>query len=223
MKIPLVYPKIPEPKNCPLKQCIAFEKLDGTNIHWKWNSDKGFYAFGTRRDQFPTDADGTIHFQSSHEGLEPAPSSFDHDFYLDNYLSDHSKYNKSELIIFTEFFGPTSFAGSHFRKDEWDDYKSVIIDVMKDGKFIPPQEFLDDFTEISEYKPAQVHIPKVVYKGKYTGQFVEDVRNGKYNVNEGVVVKGVVDGEVYMTKIKTNAYMEKLKSEFKDNWKDYWE
>ena len=222
MKIPLIYPKIPNPVNCPLKQCIAFEKLDGTNIHWKWNNDNGFYAFGTRRDQYSTDADGTVHFQSSHEGLEPVPS-FDYDFYLDNYLSELPKYNKSEVIIFTEFLGPSSFAGSHSRKDEWDSYKSVIIDVMIDGKFIPPQEFLNDFTEISEYKEAQIHIPKVVYKGKYTGQFVEDVRNGKYKVDEGVVAKGVVNGEVYMTKIKTNAYMEKLKNQFKDSWKDYWE
>jgi len=223
MRIPLIYPKIPSPKNCPLKQCIAFEKLDGTNIHWKWNWQEGFYLFGTRREQYSADPDGTVQFQSRHEFLEPAPSSFDSNGYLENYLFEHSKYNKSEVIIFTEFLGPNSFAGGHTREDDWDSFKSVIIDVMKDGKFISPQEFLEDFTEISEYEPAKIHLPKVIYKGKYTGQFVEDVRNGKYNVNEGVVVKGVVNGDVYMTKIKTNAYMEKLKNKFEDKWEDYWE
>ena len=28
---------------------------------------------------------------------------------------------------------------------------------------------------------------------------------------------------LWMAKIKTNSYMERLKSEFQDNWKNYWE
>ncbi len=208
MKIPLVYPKIPEPKNCPLKQCIAFEKLDGTNISFYWNRE--YKAFGTRRDRFDLSNDGVKEFNSEHPGIDVHPFEFDPGGYIEKVLEDH--FLHSDVVIFTEFFGPNSFAGQH---DRADNKQLAIIDVKIDDQILPPKDFIELFKTFN--------IPKVVYKGKYTGQFVEDVRNGKYNVNEGVVVKGVVDGEVYMTKIKTNAYMEKLKSEFKDNWKDYWE
>ena len=54
--------------------------------------------------------------------------------------------------------------------------------------------------------------------------FAENVREGNYNVNEGVICKGVLkDGQIWMAKIKTKAYMNKLKESFKDKWKDYWE
>jgi hypothetical protein len=62
-----------------------------------------------------------------------------------------------------------------------------------------------------------------VYQGKFSGQLFVDVRKGKYNVAEGVVVKGIFSGQVYMAKIKTEVYLDRLKKEFKDNWKEYWE
>ena len=40
----LVYPKIPDSKNCPHEQCVAFEKYDGTNLHWVWEVELGWYA-----------------------------------------------------------------------------------------------------------------------------------------------------------------------------------
>ena len=30
----LHYPKMPDGKNAPSERCVAFEKLDGTNLHW---------------------------------------------------------------------------------------------------------------------------------------------------------------------------------------------
>ena len=130
-----------------------------------------------------------------------------------DFVCENTNYNiYNEVIIFMEYHGPNSFAGQHDPKDI---KKLTLIDVMTDRKIIPPQQFLDDFKDFD--------IAKVIYKGKYSGQFSEDVRNGKYSVNEGVVCKGVVDDKVYMCKIKTNAYMNKLQTQFKDNWKDYWE
>jgi len=52
---------------------------------------------------------------------------------------------------------------------------------------------------------------RMIFQGKYSGQFAEDVRKGKYDVNEGVVCKGLVDGETFMTKIKTNDYLKRLR------------
>ena len=51
-RIKLAYPKIPGSKNSPFKRCIAFEKYDGTNLHWVWEYELGWYGFGTRRDRF---------------------------------------------------------------------------------------------------------------------------------------------------------------------------
>ena len=49
----LYYPKMPASEKAPFgERCIAFEKLDGTNLHYCWDKDFGWHAFGTRRDQF---------------------------------------------------------------------------------------------------------------------------------------------------------------------------
>src|SRR6478672_3764464 len=48
----LYYPKIPGGRDAPLGRYLAFEKYDGTNLHWDWDRDFGWHAFGTRRDQF---------------------------------------------------------------------------------------------------------------------------------------------------------------------------
>lgn len=219
MKISLAYPKIPDGTNCPLKKCIAFEKIDGTNLHWICNKELGWYAFGTRRDQFDFDQQGIKEFNLAHPGLEEAPEIFNR-VYKDviNYKNiDH------EVTLFTEFWGDNSFAGSH-QKD--DPKRLTLFDAAVNGRIILPKEFGDSFFQYCHPDPIiddEYDLPAIVYSGKYTGQFVEDVRNGKYNVNEGVVCKGVVDGQMYMTKIKTNAYMKRLQEAFKDNWKDYWE
>src|SRR4051812_4905814 len=66
----LHYPKIPDSRNCPGGPCIAFEKYDGTNLHWDWDRDFGWHAFGTRRDQFNLTPDGIARFNQAHPGLE---------------------------------------------------------------------------------------------------------------------------------------------------------
>jgi hypothetical protein len=76
-----------------------------------------------------------------------------------------------------------------------------------------------DGTNLHEFK-----IARAVYRGKLTGKFIDDVREGKYGVTEGVVCKGGRNGnDVWMVKIKTYSYMKKLQQAFKDNWENYWE
>ncbi len=89
--------------------------------------------------------------------------------------------------------------------------------MLLDGSgFISPSQFVNDFQHLE--------IARVVYRGKLTGKFTEDVRSGKYNVDEGVICKGGNGGDdLWMVKIKTNAYMSKLKQAFADRWEDYWE
>ena len=63
-KINLTYPKIQGSRDAPLKRCVAFEKYDGTNLHWLWLRDLGWAAFGTRRDQFALDERGIAEFRA---------------------------------------------------------------------------------------------------------------------------------------------------------------
>lgn len=209
MKIDLIYPKIPENSDKFHGKCIAFEKYDGTNMHWTWNIADG-WRFGTRRTQFLLNKSGVNDFVKEHSELVNAPQLFN-DYWRDNLTMFCSKlhytprYYNNEFTFFTEFYGPNSFAGGHSAEDAHDETQElVLIDVAFDGKIIPPEEFLKRF-RLQEYS-----IARVVYEGKYSGQFAEDVRNGKYNVNEGVVVKGIVDGEVFMTKVKTKDYLKRL-------------
>lgn len=69
------------------------------------------------------------------------------------------------------------------------------------------------------------HLPsaRVVYRGRLTGKFAEDVRVGKYGVTEGVVCKGGAGEDTWMVKIKTYAYLDRLKQAFAERWEDYWE
>jgi hypothetical protein len=212
-KVKLAYPKIPDSKNCPMGRCIAFEKYDGTNLHWVWEVELGWYAFGTRRDRFDLDDVGIAEFNSAHSGLDKAPEIFHRDFAnpLEAIFRENPRYDCSEITVFTEFFGSNSFAGMH---KENDPKQLVLFDVQTDNDIIGPEQFIEDFSE--------VNIARVVYRGKLTGRFGDDVREGKYNVAEGVVCKGSSD-RLWMVKIKTYDYMKRLQNAFKDEWKQYWE
>ncbi len=201
MKVDLVYPKIPENSDKFHGKCIAFEKYDGTNLHWKWDPTEGWLGFGTRRTHFSLTREGIKDFSQEHSELADAPHIFNEGLRdkLTMFFSHHHTFSNYNITLFTEFYGPNSFAGGHVEED----HKLIIIDAMQNNKLFAPQFFHEFF---HEFGSAQI-----VYEGKYNGQFAEDVRKGKFDVNEGVVVKGVVDGEVFMTKVKTNDYLKRLR------------
>ena len=211
MKIPLAYAKIPDTSNCPLKQCMAFEKYDGTNIHWVFVPQYGWTDFGTRRDTFPLTTVGIQQFEQAHPELTGVTTLWDQDHKLERHLSATYSHAK-DIVVFTEYVGPNSFAGMHQPQDTME---LVLFDVQVDGKLLFPEHFVKSF---SSFKVA-----RVVFNGKYTGQLFVDVREGKFGVKEGVVLKGVANNEVYMAKIKTNAYLKRLKDTFGDGWHEYWE
>jgi hypothetical protein len=134
---------------------------------------------------------------------------------LEAVLHDHPNYAHFTAIrAFTEYAGPRSFAGAHAADDPM---RTVLIDVWADGYgFLSPDQFVADF----EHLP----IPRVIYRGKLTGAFLEGVREGKYGVAEGAVCKGGKGGEdVWMIKVKTYAYLDRLKKTFGAKWAEYWE
>ena len=213
----LHYPKIPGSGAAPLGRCVAFEKLDGTNLHWCWERDFGWHAFGTRRDEFDLGAAGVGAFAAAHPGLEEAAPVFLGTLAkpLDALLREHPGYAAFDTVkAFTEFVGSHSFAGAH-RPD--DPKHLLLFDVWLGGHgFVGPRQFVTHFGHLPS--------PRVVYEGKLTGTFLEAVREGKYAVAEGVVCKGGTGGDdVWMAKVKTYAYLERLKAAFGAKWEDYWE
>jgi hypothetical protein len=91
------------------------------------------------------------------------------------------------------------------------------VNVHKKG-LLPPRQFLDTF--------GHLPVAEVVDEGDFTAAFVQDVRDGKYPVGEGVICKGL-DGlaphGIWMRKVKTLQYLDELKRRFAADWQRYWE
>lgn len=213
----LYYPKIPGSRDAPAGRCIAFEKSDGTNIHWDWDREFGWHSFGTRRDEFDLSEAGVARFNAAHAHLHECVAVFRSTLAegLEGVFAGHESYRGfAGFRVFTELLGPNSFAGLHRPEDP---KRLVLFDVRAEpAGMIGPERFVADF--------GHLPIARVVYRGKLTGRFAEDVRTGKYGVDEGVVCKGGSGGaDLWMAKIKTHAYMEKLRRAFGERWEDYWE
>ena len=211
----LHYPKIPGSRNAPNGRCVAFKKYDGTNLHWDWDRDFGWHAFGTRRDEFNLTDEGVEQFGRRHEHLRQCVEVFRGTLAdgLERVFRDHPFYaGFMSFKAFAEFMGPNSFAGLH---KEGDPKELRLFDLCAEPfGMVGPSQFVVDF--------GHLLIPRVVYEGRLTGKFAEDVRVGKYGVAEGVVCKGGPGGaDVWMVKVKTYAYLERLKQAFADRWEDY--
>ena len=214
-RVTLAYPKIPGSSATPLARCVAFEKYDGTNLHWVWERELGWHAFGMRRNRYDLDETGVAEFNANHIGLPDAIDIFHRDLAepLEQIFVNNSDYSAPEITVFTEYFGPNSFAGLHKEDDQ---KQLVLFDVETESGMVPPEQFVSDFSALN--------IARVIYRGKLTGKFATDVREGRYDVTEGVVCKGgTVSDKLWMAKIKTNAYMSRLKAAFRDDWESYWE
>lgn len=207
----LHYPKIPSSKHCQLGACIVFDKVDGTNLHWDWDGDFGWHAFGTRRDSYNLLPEGIGEFEKDHANLRGAAKVFEQTL-APAAAEVLQKLSIRQAVLFTEYVGPGSFAGSH-RPDEAK--RLVLFDVSLDSQMLGPEEFVDRF--------GHLDIPRILYRGKFKGQLLEEIYQGKYDVPEGVVVKGGSGDGLWMAKVKTRAYEERLKSQFGNEWQDYWE
>ena len=112
----LHYPKIPGSRNAPNGRCIAFEKYDGTNLHWEWDRDFGWHSFGPRRDAFNLTEEGIRLFTQQHAHLRQSVEVFRATLAdaVEKVFREHPNYRELQSFkVFTEFFGPNSFAGLH--------------------------------------------------------------------------------------------------------------
>lgn len=213
-RVDLVYPKIPRNYSAEFGHCVAFEKYDGTNLHWVWNRELGWWAFGTRRSRYDLEDAGAMAFKTNHSGLSEAVDIFRRDFsaQLAAIFLDHRNYDSDDITVFTEFVGPNSFAGLHKSNDE---KQLVLFDVETQNGIVNPEQFVSDF--------AALNIARVVYRGKLSGKFVNDVRNGVFDLNEGVVCKSGEGDKLKMVKIKTNEYEQRVKRAQEENWEANWQ
>ncbi len=177
----------------------AFDKLDGSNIRAEWNPKRGWYKFGTRNNMID---ERDLQFGEAVT------------LFLNKYgdsLSKVFRTNKSyrrieSFVVFAEYVGEQSFAGRHIDGDT----KDIIlfdVDQYKHG-FVTPKNFVEDF--------GHLHIPDVIYKGPYTMDFVQSIRDNQHNLKEGVIVKGVLKtknqkDEVWMVKVKTKEWLQRVK------------
>src|SRR3954447_26066257 len=108
----LYYPKIPGGRDAPLGRCLAFEKYDGTNLHWDWDRDFGWHSFGTRRDAFNLTGVGREQFVAKHAHLRQSVEVFWNTLAegVEKVLGEHPDYRALQGVkVFTEFLGPNSF------------------------------------------------------------------------------------------------------------------
>ena len=197
------YPSIINSSKAPRKSCIAFDKLDGSNIRVKYTAKRGFDLFGSR----------TQLIDKTHPHLGEVVDIFMRDFSepLTKIFVDEFR-NEREHIVYGEFLGDKSFAGIHV---EGDPKRFVMFDVLighKNSKFMQPREFIKTFG-------GKVAIPRVIYEGNMSDGLIADVRAGKYDVFEGVLCKGnersgAFAGGVWMCKIKTQKYLDMLFSRY---------
>jgi len=185
--------------NC--SRVYVFDKLDGSCIRAEWTRKNKFCKFGSRSRLLGTDqeiiwkAEPTIQFKYSHD--------------LNRIFSDQ-QYDK--VTCFFEFFGPNSFAGNH--KDEVHDVVLFDIAVERQGMMNAR-----DFTRLFRGKNV-VDIAELLWMGPLNQELVEKVKTGNMPgvTSEGVVCKGPPKGKKpQICKIKTNAWLERLKDHCGDD------
>lgn len=206
------YPSIPKVLNDYINhECVAFRKYDGSNLRAEWQRKRGWYKWATRGYLFDeTDknfGDSIGIFHKTHAEL------------LTKAIRDN--YPKADsAIVYMEYLGPHSFAGLHdpgvLQVPSNDPKELVLFDVnIHKRGFVSPLEFVSKF--------GCTRSAEVVYQGRLTEDFIKEVREGKYPVDEGVVCKGGEGHKLWMCKIKTWDYLKRIQKFFGTSWGKYWE
>jgi hypothetical protein len=181
---------------------FGFDKLDGSCIRIEWNRKlskksqftKGFGKFGTRMEMI----------QNWRNPYTEAVNLFmdKYSVDLDRIFTDNPICRGNDKItVFCEFLGKNSFAGFHNWEEEHD---IVLFDVnlYKRG-LMTPNDFIHTF--------GQLDIPKVIYKGILDEHLIRDIQYNKFNLKEGMVLKGVINNRVFMMKVKTWDWLNRVK------------
>jgi len=186
----------PEIGNRPVggQAIYAFDKLDGSNVRAEWKRKRGWWKFGSR----------TRLLDRSESPLGEAI-----DLFLYGQANELERRFREErwdeATAFMEFWGPSSFAGTH--QDEQHFVSLIDVSVQKRGLLLPK-----DYLELTEGLPRA----RLLYHGNANEPFVESVRTGTLEgmTFEGVVCKGpfVSPGLPLMFKVKNQAWFDRLRA-----------
>lgn len=194
------YPSLSYGTECHLP-IVAFDKLDGSNVRAEWTRKKGWHKFGTRH-RLVDESDPMF-------GKVPGLIVAKYGTSLAQAL-ERAGYDRA--MCFFEFWGPKSFAGMH---DTNEQQTVTLIDVAPFTKgILEPELFLKLF--------GHLDVPKVLYRGVVTPEFIDSVRHGSLEgmTFEGVVCKAANDKKTkapIMFKQKNKAWLDKLGEYCGDN------
>jgi len=185
---------------------FGFNKIDGSNFCAEWNrklskknSNNGITKFGTRNQMINTTSN--ICYNPFNEAINIYNNKYAYN--LDKIFNDNKIFRGVNTItIYGEFFGPSSFAGKH----DWEEPHDVVIfDIFLYKKdFLRPRDFIDIF--------GHLDIPKLVYEGLLDESIIQDIVSNIYQVSEGLVLKGVIENKVFMVKVKTQEWLNKVRA-----------
>jgi hypothetical protein len=192
---------------------VAFDKLDGSNVRAEWDRKRGWHSFGSRRRLL--DPSQPLLGQAARLIL---------DGYADGlakvFTDDPALGRPREATAYFEFFGPHSFAGQHDPEvlgvPSNEPFRVVLIDVSVHRRgFVSADQFVERFGHLG--------IPRVVHRSELSPEFITDVRAGRFDTPEGVILKGGEGHHRWMAKVKTTAYLRRLKAFFEGDWQKHWE
>jgi hypothetical protein len=176
-------------------QVWLFDKLDGSNLRFEWDHKRGWHLFGTRTQLLKPD----------HPWLGPAIPMF-----LTHWAAPLENLARTQkwqnITAFCEFWGVNSFAGFHFAED-LKHLTLIDIHVYKKG-LIAPERFLE---LCSSLQIARFLGVRTMSRG-----LLEEVKTRQLEGMsfEGVIAKaGSGHGRV-MQKIKTQAWIDRVKEKF---------
>ena len=175
------------------RSAVAFNKIDGSNLRFEWSKKRSWNKFGSR----------TQMISESHGQFGPAVKMFmnKYAYQLEKIFKDDKDLrNIQEFVVYCEYAGDKSCFGQHVEGDIMD---LVLFDVSLYKKgFMGPKDFVRKFGELG--------IPEIIYDGLLTEEFVRSVKHSE-TLKEGAVVKGMENGRVWMTKLKTLKWLESLR------------
>lgn len=211
------YPSIIGPNKAPHNPCYVFVKYDGQNIRCEWSRKRGWYKFGTRNRLL--DEKDIVWGRS----VELFKNKYGDD--LERVFKTEKSFRSVDnVIVFSEFFGSKTLAGMH-QPDETE-WNVVLFDVNVHKKgILGPKEFLDIF--------GHLDVAELVFEGNMGPELIKNVREeliplaSQYEVRnevpEGVICKGGTGHNLWMCKIKTNRYLQEIKSRYESDWIKHWE
>jgi len=205
------YPSIVGASKAPHLPCYGFVKYDGSSIRCEWSPKRGWYKFGTRK--LMIDETSPYFGQAVTLFRQKYGDALDKLFRKDKLLR-----NAKEITVFNEWFGAHSFSGQH-RDNDPKDIILIDVSVHKRG-MLGPKEFIDTF--------GHLKVAEVVYQGNLNKELVQQVRDGTFDCNskydirtevpEGLVCKGASGHDLWMAKLKTQAWFEQLRKVNPVDW-----